>query len=249
MMAFLADNSATIAGLLLVGVTVGFLGWSRRLPGACRPYAYAAAVAAGSMAVVYLLTYPFEAAGLSTDLLRFVGYTVMWIPIVLVVSAIAGAGRRLTLALLAVILARVWITLVAWFLEGILGLLATLAPFAFLVVGVYLLYGPFTDAASSRSEERSLLFDKLKHLIVLAWIGLVANGLISESALGFTDEFVGLITVFYVEAILVVAFGGLVLRSVDAIEDTVATTGLLPADGSGGTDPLEPLDERDAAAD
>lgn len=214
--------------LVFVVATLAFLAWTRRLPAACRRYGYAATAAVGVMAIAYVAMTAMELfTGGNTDLPRFLGYTGMWIPIVYVTSALAGVGRRLALLLLAIVLGRVWITLVGYFLDGIAGQIASLLPFALLIAGVYLLYGPFTRVAASRSGDRSLLFTKLKHLIVLGWIGLVINGLIAADGLGLVDDFVALLTLVYVEAILLIGFAGLVLRNVDALEAAAEEGGLL----------------------
>lgn len=243
-----------IAGSTLVFVvaTLAFLAWTRRLPAACRRYGYAATAAVGVMAIAYVAMTAIELfIGGNTDLARFLGYTAMWIPIVYVTSALAGVGRRLALLLLAVVLGRVWITLVGYFLDGIAGAIASLLPFALLVVGIYLLYGPFTRAAAARSGERSLLFTKLKHLIVLGWIGLVINGLVAADGLGLVDDFVALLTLVYVEAILLIGFAGLTLRSVDALEATAERGGPLSsepdvdAEDSSRVEPAETVETAD----
>lgn len=242
MMNFLYANSMQLAGVLLGLITLGFVGWARTLPIACRRYGYAATVAAGAMAVVYLGTAPIQQVlGIGQDPIRFLGYTAMWIPIVLVIGSIAGTDRRLTLGLLGVVLARVWVTYLAGFLDGFAMTAATLVPFVLLVVGIALLYGPFAQTAAAQSPERSLLYNKLKHLIALAWIGLVANGLIV--AFQLVDEFVGLIVLLYVEVVLVVGFGALVLRNVEALEDA-STTGLLSF-GTDTTDSFDPVENRE----
>ena len=208
-----------------------FLGWTRSLPSPCRRYGYAVTAAAGVMALSYAAMTAVElSTAAETDPIRFAGYTGLWIAIVYVVGAVAGVGRRLTLALLAVVLARVWLTFAGWLFDGIVGTLATLAPFVLLLVGIYLLFGPFTRVARSGSADRLLLSSKLKYLLVLGWIGLVASGLLSADALGLTDDFVGQISVIYVEAILVVGFGGIVLRGVDALEDAARSDGSVSFD-------------------
>lgn len=229
------ENTMELAGVFLVIVAASLVAWARSLPRSSRTYAYAATVPAVTMAVAYLA---MAALGDAANLFRFAAYTIMWIPIVVLLGMIAGVTRTLLLALLAIVLGRVWVTLAAWLLDGILSTLAQLAPFVLLVAGIYVLYGPYTQTAATQSEERSLVFDKLKHLVVLAWIGLVVNGIIAADSLALVDEFVGLIAIVYVETLLVVGFGVILLRSAGALEDvaaddstTVPTTPLERADG------------------
>lgn len=243
-MEFLYAHSMQLAGVLLGLLTLGFFGWARTLPVACRRDGYAVAAAAGAMAVVYLGTGPIQQAfGIGEDPIRFLGYTAMWVPIVLVIGSIAGSGKRLTLGLLGVVLTRVWVTYFAGFLDGLAMTLATLVPFALLAVGIAMLYGPFARAAAAQSPQRSLLYSKLKHLIALAWIGLVANGIIVGYQL--VDEFVGLIVLLYVEVVLVVGFGALVLRNVEALEDASATGLLSFGADADADDPFEPVENRE----
>lgn len=209
-----------LSGLFLAAVAVSFFLLARQLSAGCQKYGYAVSGAAGAMAIAYLLMNPVETnLGISTELLRFVGYTVMWIAFVYVMAEIAGVSQKLLVILLGVVLGRVWITLVSWFLDGILSTVATLMPFVLFFVGIYLLYGPYTRVSASTSPARQLLFDKLKHLVILAWIGLIVNGLVAGDALGLVTDFVGQMAIVYVEILLVASFGGLVFRNEAAIED------------------------------
>lgn len=241
MIEFIEAYMLELSGFFLVAVTVAFLAWTRSLPARCRRFGYAVALAPGAMAAAYLLMTPVETQfGIATDLLRFIGYTVMWVLIIYMLAAVAGVGRTLFLALLAIVLGRVWITLIAWFLDGVLGLLATLAPFALFAAGIYLLFGPYTQSATGTTDARALLFDKLKYLVVLAWIGLVTNGLVAADGLGLiTTDFVGQIAIVYVESLLVTAFGVLTLTNVDALEDL--------ADAGWTTDTVDSLERIEGA--
>ncbi|MFP8953277.1 rhodopsin [Natrialbaceae archaeon A-arb3/5] len=205
--------------------SVAFVWAGRSLPAGARRYGYAVGAATGVMALSYLIMgVAHVTVGAEVDQIRFLGYTGMWFFLILTISAIAGAGRQLTLLLLGVVLARLWITLGGWFLDGMLATLATLATFAALAVGISLLFGPFSRFAGERAPERALLFEKLKYLIVLAWIGLVVTGLVAEGSLGLTDDFVGQMAVMYVEAILLIGFGGIVVRSADALDAASSTS-------------------------
>ncbi|WP_049921732.1 bacteriorhodopsin [Halopiger djelfimassiliensis] len=214
------------SGAVLGAVALLFLAGSTRLPPACRRYGYAAVVAAGAMAITYLAMAAGELSGLETDRIRFLGYGVMWTVICFVAGAIAGADRRLTLTLVGVVQTRLWSTHFGLELGGILGQVLSLVALAALFAGIYLLFRPFMRAVESVSAERLLLYSKLRNLIVLAWAGLVAIGVLS--GVGIDDDFVGSLSMIYIEVILLVGFGGILLRSVDALEDTAATSPLIP---------------------
>ncbi|OIB55707.1 rhodopsin [Natrialba sp. SSL1] len=246
-----------VSSAVFLAAAAVFGGYARSLPSGPHRYGYAAAIAAGAMGLAYvLMALASGLFGAETDVLRFVGYTFMWIAIVLVVCAVAGVGRRLTLLLFAAVLGRVWITLGSWFIDGALALLATLGTFAALGLGLYLLFGPFSRAAKALESERQLLFTKLKYLIVLGWVGLVATGIISEGA-GLADDFVAQLVVIYVEVVLILGFGGIVVRSQRALAQTAEATSLrsLGTDrdpgrggGQGGSDgPNSPTDRAEHA--
>ncbi|NGM67974.1 bacteriorhodopsin [Natronolimnobius sp. AArcel1] len=227
----------TGAGLLGLA-TLGFLWYAQRHSPTGRRYGYAAVVASGAMALSYLGMGIAHGAGFETDAIRFVGYTGLWTAICLVVTGVAGAGRYLTSALLAIVLTRLWVTYASWQLEGTIGTVLTLVPFVLLAAGIYLLFGPFMRAASRVSGERRLLYTKLRNLIVLGWIALVVTGMLGEAA-ALTDDFISQLVAAYVEVIIVVGFGGIVLRSADALTETAASRPLLSLGSGSDADTLE----------
>ncbi|ELY87468.1 bacteriorhodopsin [Natrialba taiwanensis] len=214
---------------VLVAAALVFYWRTRSLRPVSRPYGYAVVVATIAMGATYLCMAVADMSGIGTDFIRFIGYTVMWAALLPVVCAVAGADRRLTLLLVTVVVGRLWVTLGSWFLEGALAMIATLGTFGALGGGLYLLFGPISRAARTLPAERALLFTKLKYLLVLGWCGLVVTGLLSGS-LTLADDFVGQLIVIYVEAILLLGFGGMVLRSSAALEQTASSTGLLSFD-------------------
>ncbi|OVE85414.1 bacteriorhodopsin [Natronolimnobius baerhuensis] len=235
----------TLAAAGVLGLTTLVLLWSARsLPAMGRHYGYAAVVASGTMTVSYVLMGAADMAALETDFIRFAGYTGLWSMICLVVAGVAGAGRRLTAALLAIVLARLWVTYASWQLEGTIGTILTLAPFVLLAAGIYLLFGPFMQAVAGVSGERRLLYTKLRNLIVLGWIALVVTGMLGEAA-ALTDDFISQLLAIYVEAIIVIGFGGIVLRSRDALAETAQNRRLLSLRSD--PDHLESESQPDAA--
>lgn len=240
-------NLMAFAALLFGAAALAFVAATRGLEAGSHIYGFGAAVAAGGMALAYGLMTGVELGSVQfadADTIRFIGYTVMWIPIIYVTAAVAGVGHGLFAVLLGIVMGRVWITLLSWHLEGVLATITGLIPTFLLFAGIYVLYVPFTRVARTRSGERTLLFTKLKHLIVLAWLGLVVTAFLFGN--GLVDLFIRDTTWFYAEAILVIGFGGLLLGNSEALERT-ATAGeaLSTATGTDGSTAVS----EDVAAD
>ncbi|SDR02741.1 bacteriorhodopsin [Natronobacterium texcoconense] len=216
--------------------TLAFLVVARRLPDTSRQFGYAAVGAVAVMTASNVVMAGLEAGGYGTDFVRFVGYTGLWTVICSVIVAVAGVDRRLTGALFAIVLSRLWITYGSWQVEGTLGAVLALVPFALLLIGIYLLFGPFMRAVSTVEEERRLLYTKLRNLVVLGWIALVLTGILSES-MDLTTDFVGQFASIYVEVVLVIGFAGIVVRSGHALEKTAASTSLNPFEDDRTGDP------------
>lgn len=219
--------------LLFGAAAVAFFAATKGLKADSRLYGFGAAIAAGGMALAYALMTGVELGSVQVadaDTIRFIGYTVMWIPVIYVTAAVAGVGYGLFAVLLGIVMGRVWITLLSWHLEGVLATITGLIPTLLLFAGIYVLYVPFTRVARTRTGERTLLFTKLKHLIVLAWLGLVVTAFLFGN--GLVDLFVRDTTWFYAEAILVIGFGGLLLGNAEALERT-ATAGEALSSGTG----------------
>ncbi|MXV61792.1 bacteriorhodopsin [Natronorubrum sp. JWXQ-INN-674] len=234
--------SAVVLGVL----ALVFLLWTRRVPTSRRRYGYAATLAAGAMSGTYLIMslelLTVSTSGTEESVARFLGYSIVWATISYVLGAVSDAGRRYTLALFACSMLTLWTTFAGWVLGETGATLASVGTLAAFVGLVYLLLGPVARTAASVSGERLLLYDKLKNLVLLAWFGLIVLGLISQQNLALTDGFVGQVAATYIDVVLLAGFGGLVLRSGTALEQTAASTELFSelvdtgeadADGSG----------------
>ncbi|SDR03712.1 bacteriorhodopsin [Natronobacterium texcoconense] len=220
--------SSGVLGLL----AVVFLAGSRLLSPEIRRYGYVAVLASGAMSVTYLLmsaeVLTVSTSGTDESVVRFIGYTVVWAGISYVLGAVADAGQRKTAAVFGCSLVTLWGTFASWLVSGLAGTVVSLGIVLGFVGLVYLLVGPVSRTAAATSEHRELLYSKLEYLILLSWAGLIMLGLLSEQNLGLTGSFVGQIAASYVDLVLLVGFGGLVLRNTTALEQTAATTVLLP---------------------
>ncbi|EMA35398.1 bacteriorhodopsin [Halobiforma nitratireducens] len=220
---------------------VGLLLATRRLGRASRRYGYAAVLACGAMTVTYLLMsrglWTVETTGNDESVVRFLGYTVAWAGISYVLGAVADAGPKRTAAVFVCSMGTLWATFGGWVFGGTAGTVISLTMVLSFVGLVYLLVGPLARTAATVSERRGLLYRKLEYLILLAWAGLLLLGLVSAQNLALTDNFVGQFAASYVDLVLFVGFGGLVVRNEAALEETAATTRLLPfSTDDGATD-------------
>lgn len=215
-------------GFLLLAAGAGW--WTTRLPDACRQYGFAIAAAIGVLG----LTFAFEGVYMHTrgieTVLGNLGYGVSWLLVALVVCAVAGAGRRLTVALVAVAAGRFWLMLATtygmfYLGEAIGGLLMLVALVGSLVAWTALLQRPLSRVGNTKIRTRRLLFTKLKYFGILAWVAHTAS-----IAMFGAQVMIGLpgdLTRVYLDVIIMAAITGVTLRSVDALEATAAETSLL----------------------
>ncbi|ELY90432.1 rhodopsin [Natrialba hulunbeirensis JCM 10989] len=212
------------SGILLLLGAGGFTLGTRRLPATTRQFGYAVALACAGMGAAYLLmaadALTVATSGREESAARFLGYTVVMTTSSLVIGALAGARRRQTLLLVGGNLVAVWGTLGSWVLSGTGELLATgLILGSFLGVTVLLL-GPMARTASTVHAERTLLYGKLRNLLLLVWASLIVLGAISEQTLGLTDAVVGQLAATYVDLVFLFGFGFLLVRNTTALEST-----------------------------
>lgn len=219
--------SAT-AMFILGAITFTAYGAVDRFSSDARRYGYAAVTAAGAMCLGYLgmttIQALFEQRGLPLllmELSRFIGYTFLWLPVVYVATAVAGASRRLSVAIFASISGQLWLTFCAWKVPVVPQQLVLVSPFV-LAAGLALLYLPLTRVARQQSPERTILYNKLKHIMAIGWFGQVMTVVVHPSTLGWTTVFTDWVTIMYVELILVGAFVMVVLSNAETFE-TVST--------------------------
>lgn len=214
-----------VAVLIFALLAMGFLASTTGLSRTRRHFGYAVAGAAGAMATAYLImsslqyAYSFDSsmALFGMELARFIGYTLMWVPMIYVIGKIAGLPGSHSIALFVAIVGQLWITFSAWQFGAIPEVIVLISP-VILLLGLVLLYGPLSTVARQRSNERNILFGKLKHIMALGWFGQVATVVVHPSTLGWTSAFTDWITIMYVEILLVAAFGAIVLNNVHALK-------------------------------
>lgn len=112
----------------------------------------------------------------------------------------------------------------------------SLVTFGTLLVLGYLLLGPYDRAARTRPGECTLLFGKLRNLLLTLWVLYVLLAMVSRQGLGLLDPFGGVVFGNYLDLLAVVGFGAIVLRAREA-------TAILVDEAAGHADE-ESADER-----
>lgn len=95
--------------------------------------------------------------------------------------------------------------------------LGTVLVLASLVVVFWAFFSPLTRAAAAVSDERRLLFVKLRNLASLVFVMYLLVALTNRAALGLLDAFVGVFTTAYIDIVAHIAFAGLIIYSSSAV--------------------------------
>lgn len=214
---------ATVAATFALATVVFFV-WSLRHPARRRPYGFAIAIACLSMAVANVLMAaeilsPAVASDVAYPNGRFVGYFTAFGVIGVLLGAAAGAGRVLTALLVVVVYGLPASVLGGWYLSGSAATAATALAFASVLLVAFLLVGPLSRAANRVSSDRRLLYWKVRNLSLLIWIVLPVVGLLSDRHLGVLDSFTWIVLGSYVDLVLFVGTGAILLRRPAAIDD------------------------------
>jgi sensory rhodopsin len=204
-----------IGGLLVAALGLRTRGRSRRI-------CLVAAVPALAMAVAYVFMgmewVTVTTAGREQSVMRFVGYTLAIAAFVYVIRVLLDLSRRTTLVLVVVLWLQPWFSLSSWVAPEPLATLSSLGALVGTLLGAYALFVPITRRAGAVTGESRLLYAKLRNLFVLCTGLLVVQALISEQAFGLTNLFVGQIAASYIDLVLELGIGLLVLSGRDAFE-------------------------------
>lgn len=205
---------------------LGFLVWTLRLAGRHRRYGLLATWVTAVIAVTYfgmsVGLLRFESIdGNAVPLTRFVGYQFSIALILLTTGAVAGLRRRTLVVLLLPFFMISGGTAGGWFLSDPLNTAASVSSLLSLPLVAYLLLRPGKRAAAATTPARKLLYGKLTNVILLVWIGYLVVGIVSRQNLALLDAFVGVFLGVYLDAIVHVAFGALLLRHTDALDDMI----------------------------
>ena len=238
------------ATAVLLGVAaVGFLVWTLRAPASRRRFGFVAVALSAVVAVSYLGmslgVLRFESlAGEAVPVTRFVGYLASVTGLLWVLTQISGGGRTLFALLEITFLGFIAGTLGSWFLAEPFSIVASVSTLLTFGIVAYLLLVPGTRAVVETTGDRILLYGKLRNLLLLAWAGYLVVAIISRQNLGLLDGFVGVFIGTYIDVLLYIGFGVILLRHGTAI-DQVVDGGTTVADDADG----EPDSPNASAAD
>ena len=219
---------AGFAGLFGLA-TVAFLIWTVQHPPGRRRYGLAVVAACLTMAVAnalmaneILTTYTDGAAYPHA---RFLGYYIAFGAICWLLGTVAGAGRKLTAVLTLAIYAQLTSVLASWNLADPAASVASVLVLVSVVAAVAVLLGPINRATAAVSGERRLLYGKLRNLAITVWTILPIVGVMSEQNLAILTSFAGIFLGTYLDLLLLVGVGTLLLRSPAALDQLAGREG------------------------
>ncbi|MCU4752173.1 bacteriorhodopsin [Halobacteria archaeon AArc-curdl1] len=216
--------------VLMAVATLGFLVWTLQLSTRRRRYGVAAAYVTFVLCLAYVGmstgTIRIESqAGQPVPATRFIAYLFSVSVILWLLTRVGEVGRFGTVGVFVAFLALLGGTISSWFLTEPLAYGSNAVSLLSLLLIAYALLGPGAQDARATTPERHLLFSKLRNLLLLAWISYLIVGLVSRQGLGLLDAFVGIFIGTYIDVLLHVGFGALLLRHGDALDQLSRGTG------------------------
>lgn len=225
---------AVIAAGLLVGallVAVGTIrGPSHRLPFGVVGVVLPAIVGVAWIATAIELPQELGLSGPAVEHVpRFVAYAGALPLAAWLLGRVGAAGRTLTIVFAVATFGHVagvagWLVMDGDPAQAALGLSGVLG----LVAG-YLLVGPVGRASGGARE---LLYERLRALLALCWAFVLIAIVASPVGFDLFGEYVGLVVGGYLDLLLAVGAGVLVLRSGDALDGLAAVPDAISADGA-----------------
>lgn len=212
-----------IAAVVMAFVALAFAFLVLRITRERRVYYVPVPMLAAVMGLAYLLMSQgiLELQGPEGEavvLPRLLGYAVVYTTLMVYIGAIGGLSRHEIAILAGLNLAVIGCVSVSWLVPPPLGTAGSVVMVGLLAVTAYLLLFPYARIAAEREGERTLLYGKLRNLVLLLWGLLVVIGLISTQGLGLLDRFAGIFVATYIDLLSVLGFGLILLRSRDAVD-------------------------------
>lgn len=232
--------TAAVLGLM----TLAVLAITVRLPERHRQFGLACVLITGSMGAAYvLMSVEFltiqNVAGEWLPVARFGGYLIAFSAMLAFLTHLAGVGYRWTGLLIVLLTGVVTGTVLGWYFDEP----ASFGGVALTVISLSGLSVVLLRSIPSRrtgiSDERRLLYGKLRNLSLLIWWLYIVIGMITRQNLGLLDAFVGIFLGAYADVVIVVGFVAILLRSDEALDHLrAAETG---DEGSDSDDEPEPV--------
>lgn len=246
------EEQYMVFAVLMAVVAIGFIIAVVRLPSSRRryylPIMVLPAVTAIALAMVSQnILVPTGPDGDPVPLPRMVAYGVLFPTIMIYIGLAGGVSRKEIATLVGLILMVVGGLVFSWLVPEPVGPLGVIVMLVSLVATAYLLLGPYARIAAEQSGTRNLLYGKLRNLVLLLWVMLVATGLAAPQTLGLLERLMSSFMGNYIDMLAVLGFGLIVLRSQEAMNEIFQEKGLL--DESETASESEPLPDGPSTTD
>ncbi len=218
----------TAVAIVALVLTVALGARARQFEGAMRRHMLIPPVVTALLTVSYvgmatgtLLLY--GPGGAPVYVTRFLDYGVGYAFVAAYTGQFADADRRLILSGILGLWAFSFGAMARHLASPPLDSLASVLVLGGFVYSLWLLLRPYTRAAASVSDDRRLLFGKLRNVQVIMLFTYLLVALTTRQALGLLGAFTGIYVSAYLDLFSHVALAGLLLRSKPAIRSTVET--------------------------
>ncbi|WP_290819442.1 bacteriorhodopsin [Halovivax sp.] len=237
-----------LTAAVLAIVTLGTVVATVRLPPRRRQYGLACVVIAGSMGAAYvLMSVEFltiqNVEGEWLPAARFGAYLIAFSAMLAFLTHVAGVGYRWMALLIVLLVGVIGGTVTGWYFDEPISLAAAAVTVGCLTVQSVVLLRSIPARATRVSDERRLLFGKLRNLGLLIWWLYIVVGLVSRQNLGLLDAFVGIFIGAYLDVVIVVGFVAILLRNGEALDHLrTSELGDGPSDGDSdaASEPVTP---------
>lgn len=223
---------------------VGFAVWMRRFPKQVRRFCWPIILIMGLVTISSFTAYiEFGSVALFEDadgnpievrLISFVEYGISYPIVIWLTLHIASASRRQLLVGIGCVEGLVVGIAISQLLPFPWAIIIFLLSLSFFFLLCWLLLGPVWREAQNRSDDRRLLYWKLRNLTVFGVTMLIFSGLLVPAVLGVFDEFGSTLMVSYVELFTRVLPGIFIFANIDALLDVDES--LLTDDSASTTD-------------
>ena len=228
---------------ILAVVTLGTVVTTARVPARHRQYGLIGVVIAVSMTTAYalmsmeVLTIQ-NLEGEQLPAARFGAYMIAFAAMLSFLPRIADVGYRWIAVVVVLLVGVISGTIASWYLQEPESLAATVVIFGSLIALSVVLLRSLPRRFGDLSDERRLLFGKLRNLTLLIWWLYIVLGLITRQNLGLLDAFVGVFLGAYLDIVITVGFVAIMLRADTALDQLAVQDGSSVGGdgGSGGAD-------------
>lgn len=187
------------------------------------------------------------AEGDTVPVARNFAYAAVYMPAVIYAGLAGGLSRRRTTTLAILIFLAISGITASWLVPAPFGALGILLTLASLIVLAYLMLGPYAELAAEQSGERTLLYGKLRNLVLLLWAMIIFSGLSAPQSLGLLDRPLALSMGLYIDLLATTFFGVIVIRARDAMDEVFEGGGPFEDDDSSSELPGSPPGQTDPA--